>query len=187
MNYQNMLCLGDSQTFGARSYGCYPLHLGRILRARTLYRWRVINRATNGHTARDLWFRLGYELDGIGDTFQACLLIGTNDVGEATPIDLFGEYYCQCLEALFIKGYRSVFCGEIPPIHADGHGFFSRERAASRHAYSDVCRTLVAGFPDAHWVEMGEIPPSCYEDPVHFNEAGNQWVAERFADAVMAR
>lgn len=187
MNHQNMLCLGDSQTFGARSYGRYPLHLGRILRVRTLYRWRVINRATNGHTARDLWFRLGYELDGIGDTFHACLLIGTNDVGEATPIDLFGEYYCQCLEALFIKGCRSVFCGEIPSIHADGHGFSSRERAASRHAYNDVCRTLVAGFPDAHWVEMGEIPRSCYEDPVQLNEAGNQWVTERFADAVIAR
>jgi len=27
MNYQRIACWGDSQTFGARTYGCYPLYL----------------------------------------------------------------------------------------------------------------------------------------------------------------
>jgi hypothetical protein len=29
MNYQKIVCWGDSQTFGARSYGCYPIFAGR--------------------------------------------------------------------------------------------------------------------------------------------------------------
>jgi lysophospholipase L1-like esterase len=185
MNYQNVLCLGDSQSFGARSYGCYPLYLAKILTERTGYTWRAINRSSNGHKARDLWFRLGQDLEIIGDTFQACLLIGSNDVGEATPVELFSEYYRQSLSALFIKNYKAVLCGEIPPIHADGHVFFSKDRASRRAAYNEAIQALTAEYDRAHWVPMGDLPRDCYEDPVHFNEAGNLWVAERFAEAML--
>ncbi len=37
MHYQNLLCIGDSQTFGARTYGCYPLYLAQILTEHTPY------------------------------------------------------------------------------------------------------------------------------------------------------
>ena len=104
MHYQNLLCLGDSQTFGARSYGCYPLYLAQTLSARTPYEWRAINRSQNGFTARDLWFKLNDEIDGIRDTYQACLLIGTNDVGNGTDPQLFAEYYRQILRALRTGG-----------------------------------------------------------------------------------
>lgn len=187
MNYQNMLCLGDSQTFGARTYGCYPVHLARLLTERTPYQWRTINRSVNGYTARDLWFKIGEEIDGIADAFQACLLIGTNDVGNDTDIDLFAEYYRQILRTLAIKGYRAVFCADLPPIHADGHVFFARDVVPRREAFNERIRDLVAESPIAHLVQVGEMGRHLYVDPVHFSEAGNLHLAECFCAQVVAR
>ncbi|MEM9040339.1 MAG: SGNH/GDSL hydrolase family protein [Actinomycetota bacterium] len=184
MNYQNVLCIGDSQTFGARTYGCYPLHLARVLTATTPYLWRTINESHNGHTARDLWFDLPGVLQRAPDTHQACVLIGTNDVGEGTPIDLFEEYYRQTLRALRIAGFRAVFCGEIPPIFADGHVYFPKETAARHDEYNAALRRALQEHPGAVHVGLGSLTRDAYVDPVHFNESGNELVAEAFADAI---
>ena len=71
MNYHNLACWGDSQTFGARTFGCYPLYLAAKLKAASRYTWRTLNYSTNGHSAWDLWFRSfmnkGGNDDGIDD------------------------------------------------------------------------------------------------------------------------
>jgi len=187
MNYQNVLCLGDSQTFGARTYGCYPLHLARILSQKSRYQWRAINRSRNGATARDLWFRVNEEIDTVLDTYQACLLIGTNDVGEDKDEDLFAEYYRQILRTLLVKKYKSVFCGSIPPVFADGHAFFSRETCERRERFNVRLRSVVAEHTEVSLVPLDHLENDCYVDPVHFNERGNLAVAEAFAAAILAR
>jgi lysophospholipase L1-like esterase len=187
MNYQNILCLGDSQTYGARTYGCYPLHLAKILTDRTAYEWRAINRSVNGYTARDLWFLVNENIDSIHDTFQCCLLIGANDVSKKTSLPLFEEYYRQILRSLRIKKYKAIYCGEIPPIHADGHVFFERASTDLRLEYNEVIRKLTEEVKEARFVVMRELPRSFYEDPVHFNEQGNVEVAESFAEVLVAR
>jgi lysophospholipase L1-like esterase len=187
MNYQNILCVGDSQTLGARSYGCYPLHLARMLTERSAYAWRAVPLATNGHTARDVWFRLGEELDRIQDTRQACLLIGTNDAGEGKPADLFEEYYRQILRAFFVKKYKVVWCGEVPPIHTDGHVYFDRRASDRRDRLNECIARVAAEFADVRVVRFEGLTLECYEDSVHFNEAGNRLVAEAFAHAILAR
>lgn len=184
MNYQNILCVGDSQTFGARTYGCYPLYLAQILSTKTPYQWRTINRSTNGYTARDLWFMLNREIDTIDDTFQACLLIGTNDCGENKDCNLFEEYYRQILRMFAVKHYRAVFCGEIPPIYPDGHIFFSKATIERRERLNHVIEKVVSEFPQAYLVKMEGLSRDCYEDPVHFNEKGNLLVAEAFSTAI---
>ncbi len=186
MNYQNVLCLGDSQTFGARSYGCYPLYLADILEQKTPYIWRVINRSTNGHTARDLWFRVNYEAEPIKDTYQACILIGTNDVAENKDIGIFEKYYKQIVVTLLVKGYRSIYCGQIPPIFADGHVFFKKGSADRINDFNHCIENIVSSFERVNFVELSGLDRSCYEDPVHFNEKGNQQVANCFADAIVS-
>ena len=186
MNYQNILCIGDSQTLGARSYGCYPLYLAKILSERTPYQWRTIARCHHSYKARDLWFMLNEEIDGILDTYQACILIGTNDVGNDTPLEIFEEYYRQIIRALLIKGYKAILCGEIPPIHADGHVFFKKETVAKRDQYVSVIRKLVDEFREIKWVPMKALVRDCYTDPVHFNELGNQRVAESFCEVILS-
>jgi lysophospholipase L1-like esterase len=187
MNYQNVLCLGDSQTYGARTYGCYPLHLAKLLTAESRYAWRALNHSANGFTARDLWFLLNERLSSIPDTYQTCLLIGTNDVGRRTDLGLFGEYYRQALRALSIAGHQAVFCGEVPPIHSDGHSFFPREVALLREGYNEVIREVVAEVDTARLVDLSHLTAENYVDPVHFNEAGNVAVARAFADALLAQ
>lgn len=184
MDYQKVACWGDSQTYGARTYGCYPLYLAQLLNRDTRYLWQAINLSTNGHTARDLWFRLGHELGPLQDVHTACVLIGANDVGEQTPVDVFEEYYRQSLDALHINGFRAVFCAEIPPIWPDGHAFFPAETADLRGEYNSRLEKVVRDSPGATFVALPGLSSDCYRDPVHFNETGNLVVARAFAAAI---
>lgn len=187
MNYQNMLCLGDSQTFGARSYGCYPLYLAQMLTDESPYKWRTINHAVNGYRARDLWFLLNHTIDGIQDTFQACVLIGTNDVGEASSPELFAEYYRQILRTLFIRRYKAVFCGEIPYVFADGHVFFAKSTTPLRDQFNGIIQQVAQEFPRATIVRFPSLNREDYEDAVHFNESGNIKAAQAFKEAILRR
>ncbi len=186
MNYQKIICWGDSQTFGARTYGCYPLYLGQLLDSRTRYAWQVINFSANGHTARDLWFRMGRELNQVKDVHQACILIGANDVGNGSPVDVFEEYFRQILTALQIHRFRAVYCGEIPPIWPDGHAFFPVDTRERRSAYNAAIRRCVEASAIARLVEFEGLSQECFVDPVHFHETGNKAVAQAFADAITA-
>jgi lysophospholipase L1-like esterase len=186
MDYQKIICWGDSQTFGARSYGCYPLYLCKYLTEGTRYAWRAINFSTNGHTARDLWFRLAGELSTLQDVYQACVLIGTNDVGRNSPLDLFEEYYRQILTSLELSGIRVAFCGEIPPIWPDGHAFFSSDTAARRTEYNERVSKVVEESSIGRLVKFPGLIADCYTDPVHLNEKGNALLGRAYADAVMS-
>lgn len=186
MNYQNILCAGDSLTFGARTYGCYPLYLSMSLSNRTPYEWRAINRSQNGLTARDLWFKMNYEIDIIKDTYLACLLIGTNDVANNCDLKLFEEYYRQILRAFFIKNYKTVLCGEILPIFPDGHVFFNRNTIEMRKLFNNVIHEVVDEFPKCRFVKFTGIDRSYYEDPVHLTEKANEKVAESFCEAILS-
>ena len=185
MNYQKLVCWGDSQTVGARTYGCYPLYVGKILNEKTRYSWYVHSLGTNGDTARDLWLRISKELLALTDIHQACILIGTNDVGNGTPLDLFEEYYRQILIGLQVNGYRVAFCGEIPPIWPDGNAHFSKKTAPRRDKYNQRVRQVVSESSIAQLIEFPALTSECYTDPVHLNESGNRVIAEHYADAIM--
>lgn len=184
ISYQRIVCWGDSQTVGARTYGCYPLYLVMTLEASTRYRWSTSNLATNGHTVRDLWFRVPHELVGIRDCFQACILIGANDVAAGTDPDLFDAYYRQILTTLEIGGWRVAHCGEIPPIWPDGHAFVDRSAQSRRDEYNARLHALVDDSRIARLVEFRDLDPECFVDPLHFSERGNRSVADAFADSI---
>lgn len=186
MNYQKIACWGDSQTFGARTYGCYPLYLVRALNRDSRYVWTALSFSRNGYTARDLWFRLGPDLLTVSDVPQACLLIGANDVGNQTPVEVFAEYYSQVLDALAIAKLRVVHCGEIPRIWPDGHAYFPQASETRRAEYNRALEEVVARAPNARLVRFPDLDASHFVDPVHFSESGNLYVAETFAASVRA-
>jgi lysophospholipase L1-like esterase len=185
MNYHNLACWGDSQTFGARTYGCYPLYLAAKLNAASRYTWRTLNYSTNGHCARDLWLRMASTLPTLADVYQSCVLIGTNDVGNESPVELFGEYYRQILDALAIAGMRAIFCGEIPPIMADGHPFFPRNSAAGRDKYNQAIKSAVEACSIAQLIRFTDLDETCYVDSVHFSEIGNERIAGAYSAAIL--
>jgi len=113
-------------------------------------------------------------------------LVGTNDVGNESPLDLFEQYYRQILHVLRVRKFRAVYCGEIPPIWPDGHAFFSVESERRRGAYNERIRAAVAGASVARLVTLDDLGPDAFCDPVHPSEIGNERIAERFAQAIMA-
>jgi len=187
MNYQKLVCWGDSQSFGARTYGCYPLYLAQKLNHSSNYTWSLVNQSANGRTARDLWFCVNEDLLKLNDFYTACILIGANDIGNSTPVDLFTEYYQQMLNALKIAGIKSVYCGEIPQIWPDGHAFFSRNSCEKREHYNERIKLAVDAHDIAKLVQFPKLTNACFVDPVHFNETGNNIVADAFAQAIMDR
>ena len=134
---------------------------------------------------RTLWFELPQQLATMTDVYHACLLIGANDAGNESPLDLFEEYYRQILHALRVRRFRAVFCAEIPPIFADGHAFFSAESERRRGAYNERIEAAVAATPIAKLVKLGDLGPEAFCDPVHPSETGNEQIAERFARAIV--
>lgn len=187
MNYQKLICWGDSQTFGARTYGSYPLYLSKILNKKTAYTWSIINLSCNGHTARDLWLRINRELLTVTDVYTVCLLIGANDVGNNTPLKLFSEYFKQIVRNLEINGIKSVYCGEIPPIWPDSHPFFAQQTTIQRNKYNKSISNIVRKSSIADLIKFPKLTRDYYVDPVHFNEKGNKEVANCFSKSILKK
>lgn len=184
INYQKLVCWGDSQTVGARTFGCYPLHLATELQRTTRYLWAVSSLASNGFTVRDLWVRVTHEAPSLSDCYQACVLIGANDVAGSSDIALFRDYYAQLLVTLRVLGWRVVHCGEIPPIWPDGHAFVDRDAERRRENYNQQIRHVVEDCPIARFVQFEGFDAQCFVDPLHFSEQGNRLVARAFAESV---
>jgi lysophospholipase L1-like esterase len=157
-----------------------------MLNEKTHYRWRAINISKNGHTARDLWFSLAQKKEVLTDCYQACVLIGANDVANRSPIDLFEEYYRQIVEALQIHGLKVVYCGQIPVFWPDGHPFFPSDLCELQKLYNERIERVVSQSPIGQLVRLPDLCKDCFTDPVHFNEKGNRLVAECFAQKIIS-
>jgi lysophospholipase L1-like esterase len=187
MIWYNILCVGDSQTFGARTYGCYPMYLAKLMREKWQIEYRTINRSVNGYTARDLWFKVNEEIDSITDTTIACIMIGTNDVRKQTTLYLFKEYVRQILLAFKIKGYMQIYVGSIPPIVDNGvDPYYPNESVKNRYVYQDVLHAVVEEM-NCTLVEFTDMRSDDYIDSVHFSESGNKKVANAFAQSMERR
>lgn len=182
MIFQKVDCWGDSLTFGARTYGCYPVFLGQLLRKQTGLEWLVRNRGVNGNTARDLWFRVSEQVEPQPDRHVACVVIGTNDAKACTPVATFAEYYEQVLVTLAAHGW-TVVAAPIPLIVSRGRLPYTRQSEAHR----DVLNKAIAKVVAARKVLMAplELKPTDLCDGVHLTEDGNQRMAKAFADAIL--
>jgi lysophospholipase L1-like esterase len=54
MNWETLLCLGDSITIGARSYLGYPDYAADYLKQKTNKNWLAVNYAVSGYTTIQL-------------------------------------------------------------------------------------------------------------------------------------
>lgn len=179
MNYNNIVFWGDSLTFGARTYGCYPMYLVDMLNSATPYRWRAINYGVNGYTARDLWFKVNWELEKIKDAYLSCILIGTNDCSALSENSIFRSYILQLLDAIYIKKGKKIFLGEIPDIIQNAHPFFPKESIEKRKELNRIIHDICADDNRLELVKF-DLKPNCFEDSVHFNEEGNKSIARSF-------
>jgi lysophospholipase L1-like esterase len=175
MNYQNIVCYGDSQTNGARTYTSYPHYLALELEKRDGKLWNVIERAVSGYTAKDLLKMI--QMDNIPDCIQACVMIGTNDCKISTDYKVFVQYIHRIDTALRIKGITPIF-GKIPRIYVGGGDLpYMRINEPWRVKLNHCLKGAIST----------DMPPDCYEDAVHFNDKGNRMLAKIFAEAICRR
>jgi lysophospholipase L1-like esterase len=184
INYNNIVCFGDSLTFGARSSGCYPLYLVDMLNKNSPYKWRVINRGINGTTARDLWFRINWEIEKLDDAFIYCLLIGTNDCSAGTEENIFTMYLEQILDCMLIKKAKVILIGEIPQIINDGNPFYTKAATEKRIRLNEIIKEVSCGYSQVKIINF-DLDKSCCEDSVHFNEKGNYLIAKSYFDTII--
>ncbi|HET6245060.1 MAG TPA: SGNH/GDSL hydrolase family protein, partial [Bacteroidia bacterium] len=117
MNWETLMCFGDSITIGARSYCGYPEYAGNLLEKKLGNNWNVINLAVCGYTAMDLARYISSNFSNLKQFEPGIIsiLIGTNDVKKNTlPSDFEIAYRQVILKALLLSCNRNVVLIKLP-------------------------------------------------------------------------
>ena len=106
-----IVCLGDSLTFGARDrYGrSYPAELGKILSEQTGEFYICHNYGINGETRSDLLRRSWSILKSNKNSAKICLLwIGTNDTKIPNPTEIYYDNLKQIINSIKANGMMPI-------------------------------------------------------------------------------
>ena len=117
MNWETLICFGDSITFGARSYLGYPERCGELLSKRLDKSWHVINHSTNGFTTIDLTRSINSELSNYKNLFPSLItvLIGTNDIKQkVSPNDFVTAYSLLLIKLRLLSVGDNILLLKIP-------------------------------------------------------------------------
>ena len=99
MIWNEILCLGDSITYGARDeYGRSPtIELAKILTEATSEHYICHNHGISGETSVDLLKRTWNACRSHKDSKIALILIGTNDTQKNIPSDIYEDNLRQII------------------------------------------------------------------------------------------
>ena len=91
MNWETLLCIGDSITIGARSYLGYPEYAGFELENKLSKHWNVINKSTSGMTTIDICRAMDNDFQSLKALAPSIITIlsGTNDAKTNVNVDDF--------------------------------------------------------------------------------------------------
>ena len=175
MIWNEILCLGDSLTYGARDrYGrSYPAELGKILSEKTGEFYICHNYGINGETSSDLLRRSW----GIMKSNRSCkimlLLIGTNDTKKPMPVEVYKDNLRQIITSARANGMTPIV-GTLPELEFSPYYQSNREytETYSKELNFEVC-------------DMSKMDPYLI-DGVHFDNEGYHEMASRFAEKVLS-
>jgi|TARA_Y100000310_G_scaffold145912_1_gene145308 lysophospholipase L1-like esterase len=128
MIWNEIVCLGDSLTYGARdAYGrSYPAELGKLLSEATSEFYICHNYGVNGETSSDLLRRSWHQLKANPGARIALLLIGTNDTKKPTPLDIYEDNLKQIINSIKVNG-KTPIVGTLPTLNFSPYYMFNRE------------------------------------------------------------
>ena len=186
MNWQTLMCLGDSITIGTRSYLGYPEACCGVLHSRLGQHWNAVNFATAGYRVIDL----ARALDRSYADLQAArpgiitILIGTNDAKQPTPEAAFTLAYEQVLiKSRLIAGHSNVIL--IPPPRL-GPGML--------YPYLPAMNSVIDRYAQIIGLKAQEhglrslnltLQPEHFFDGVHLNDAGAMECGEQLARFIL--
>ena len=118
MIWNEILCLGDSLTSGARDpYGrSYPAELGSMMTSEMNEFYYCHNFSINGETSSDLQKRAWSNISAGKNSKIMILIIGTNDSEAKIPMDIYEDNIRQIVNIARVFGMY-VILGTIPNIN----------------------------------------------------------------------
>lgn len=182
MIWNEIVCLGDSLTYGARDeYGrSYPAELSRILSDHTGEYWFCHNYGVNGETTSDIMHRCWQVFRSHSKAKIVNLLVGTNDTKIPIPLEIFRDNITQIIRAAQVHDMYVVL-GTLPPLQFCPFYLKNREYI---QLYSDEIKRIASEMqlPICDLSGLGEY----LVDGVHFTHQGYVEMAKLWAAKILS-
>jgi len=186
MNWETLLCIGDSITLGSRSYLGYPEYCAQYLHEQTKKDWNVSNVAIAGYTTVDIlrlvdlrWSELKLLKPEI-----ISILAGTNDLKIATSQSDFQIAYSQLvLKSRLLIGNANIILIRIPHLH-DGVMLPYHINMNDRIVEYNQAIDLIAKQHGLLVMQM-EQSPDHFFDGIHLNGEGSLDWGRQLGDFIM--
>ena len=186
MNWETLLCLGDSITIGSRSYLGYPEYCGQHLSDKTKKSWNVVNHATSGFTTIDLVRSVDISASNLRTCKPevATILIGTNDLKNGTDISIFKTAYEQLvIKTQLIVGSKNIILLEIPELERGVMLPYNIEMNSLIRKYNEVINTISADR-GLMVIKLKSTAEQFY-DGVYLNEEGSKDFGKQIAEYIL--
>ena len=185
--YGVIACQGDSLTYGSRDPDgmSYPIYLGRMLSERHAQTWVTLNYGVPGECWAEIARRNYQELVSAPDAGEVCLWGGTNDAWKDRPLEQ-SLIACEAVLDQCKALGRFVYMANLPGKRGFGAPrepwAMNEQIKRLNEAYAKIAERRRLAL-----VDLTEIPAEHFSDGIHLTQAGNRWVAEKFAAASEAR
>ncbi len=187
MNWETLMCFGDSITIGARSYCGYPEYSGYFLEKELGNKWNIINYAVSGFTAIDLHRYITNNFLNLSSLNPSVItiLIGTNDIKNNTSTEDFEIAYNQVLiKAKLIAMKKNVVLLKIPYLPPKVMYPYFYNMNDKIKEFNDVLTSIAA---KNHIRITGfNIPDEDLFDGIHLNESGSKNVGKQLSEYILA-
>jgi len=182
MIWNEILCLGDSLTYGARDrYGrSYPAELGSILTEKTKDFYICHNYGVNGETSSDLLRRSWQILKSNKGAKICLLLIGTNDTKNPTPLSIYEDNLKQIINSIRANGMIPIV-GTLPELTFSP--FYARNRDFTKKYNKSITKLSESMNFDLCLMEDME---EYLIDGVHFCHEGYNEIAKRWSESILS-
>ena len=182
MIWNQVLCLGDSLTYGARDrYGrSFPAEMGSMLSDLTEEFYICHNYGVNGETSSDLLRRCWNIIKSNKDCKIMTLLIGTNDTKLPMPDHIYQDNLKQIINCAKVFGMR-VIVGTIPELTFSPYYMSNRDKVVNySNIIKDISQSMNVEVCDLSGLSQYLI------DGVHFTHEGNKEIASRFSKVILS-
>jgi len=182
MIWNELICLGDSLTYGARNeFGrSYPAELSKILTERTGEYWFCHNYGGNRETSSDILRRCWNIFKGHPNAKLVNLWAGTNDTKIPIPLDIYRDNIIQIIRAAQIHDMIAIL-GTLPPIKFRPSYLKNRDYIQKySEVIVEISNEMKLPIVDLSGLENHLI------DGVHFDYKGYIKVAEKWAEKILS-
>jgi len=181
MIWNEIVCLGDSITYGSRDeFGrSYPLELNNILKERTGEFYICHNYGAPAETSSDLLRRTWQAFKSHPEARISLILVGTNDTQSNIPPEIYEDNLKQIVNMSRICKARPIVA-TLPDL---GFTPLYLNNPRNIKLYNKKINTLSSKL-NFEVCKMEGIEKH-YIDNVHFSHKGNLEIAKRWADTIL--